>query len=91
MSKLRNTIKIKLTIFRYARRICDKFPAPLSVAYLVNSGSEANDLALRLAHQHTGNKAVITLDHAYHGHVISQIEISPYKFNKPGGKGCPPG
>ena len=83
--------KIKQTIFRYARRICDKFPAPLSVAYLVNSGSEANDLALRLAHQHTGNKAVITLDHAYHGHVISQIEISPYKFNKPGGKGCPPG
>ena len=32
---------------------------------------------------------MITLDHAYHGHVISQIEISPYKFNKPGGAGCP--
>jgi len=61
----------------------------LSVAYLVNSGSEANDLALRLAHRHTGNKDVITLDHAYHGHVISLIDISPYKFNKPGGAGCP--
>jgi len=73
----------------YAKRICEKFPQPLSVAYLVNSGSEANDLALRLAYQHTGNKNVITLDHAYHGHVISQIEISPYKFNKPGGAGCP--
>ena len=36
-----------------------------------------------------GNKNVITLDHAYHGHVISQIDISPYKFNKPGGAGCP--
>ena len=83
--------KIQLTIFRYARRICDKFPAPLSVAYLVNSGSEANDLALRLAHQHTGNKAVITLDHAYHGHVISQIAVSPYKFSKPGGGGKPEG
>ena len=33
---------------------------------------------------------MITLDHAYHGHVISQIDISPYKFNKPGGAGCPP-
>ena len=39
----------------------------------------------------TDSDEVITLDHAYHGHVISQIEISPYKFNKPGGKGCPPG
>ena len=34
---------------------------------------------------------MITLDHAYHGHVISQIEVSPYKFNKPGGEGCPRG
>ena len=38
----------------YAKRICEKFPEKLSVAYLVNSGSEANDLALRLAYQHTG-------------------------------------
>lgn len=32
---------------------------------------------------------MITLDHAYHGHVISLIDISPYKFDKPGGAGCP--
>ncbi len=32
----------------------------------------------------TGNKDVISLDHAYHGHVMSLIDISPYKFNKPG-------
>jgi len=73
----------------YAERLCKTFPSKLSVAYLVNSGSEANDLALRMAHQHTGNRDVITLDHAYHGHVISLIDISPYKFNKPGGAGCP--
>ena len=73
----------------YAERLCKTFPGKLSVAYLVNSGSEANDLALRMAHQHTGNQDVITLDHAYHGHVISLIDISPYKFNKPGGAGCP--
>ena len=42
------------TLVLYAKRLCDTFPAPLSVAYLVNSGSEANDLALRLAYQHTG-------------------------------------
>ena len=33
---------------------------------------------------------MITQDHAYHGHVISCMKISPYKFNKPGGGGCPP-
>lgn len=73
----------------YAERLCKTLPGDLSVAFLVNSGSEANDLALRLAYQHTGNKDVITLDHAYHGHLISLIDISPYKFNKPGGEGCP--
>jgi len=73
----------------YAERLTATLPGNLSVAFLVNSGSEANDLALRLAHQHTGNKDVITLDHAYHGHVISLIDISPYKFDKPGGTGCP--
>ena len=88
----------------YAARLTATLPGDLSVAFLVNSGSEANDLALRLAHQHTGdketevicsscvrpgNKDVITLDHAYHGHVMSLIDISPYKFDKPGGMGCP--
>ena len=34
---------------------------------------------------------MITQDHAYHGHVVSLMEISPYKFNKSGGGGCPPG
>ena len=36
-----------------------------------------------------GSKEVICQDHAYHGHVISLMEISPYKFNQPGGEGCP--
>ena len=38
---------------------------------------------------HSKSKEVITLDHAYHGHVASLIDISPYKFDKPGGTGCP--
>ena len=54
----------------------------LKVVFFVNSGSEANDLALRLATACTGSEEVITLDHAYHGHVISLMGISPYKFNK---------
>ncbi|VVC36764.1 Pyridoxal phosphate-dependent transferase, subdomain 2,Aminotransferase class-III,Pyridoxal phosphate- [Cinara cedri] len=67
-----------------AEKIVSKMPESLSVCFFVNSGSEANDLALRLARQHTGNTDIVTLDHAYHGHLISLIDISPYKFNLPG-------
>ncbi|XP_050477664.1 alanine--glyoxylate aminotransferase 2-like [Bombus huntii] len=70
-----------------ARRLTSLLPEPLSICFLVNSGSEANDLALRLAQTHTKNKDIITLDHAYHGHLTSMIDISPYKFNKPNGPG----
>lgn len=70
-----------------AHRLASLLPEPLSVCFLVNSGSEANDLALRLAQTHTGNKDIICLDHAYHGHLTSMIDISPYKFNKPNGPG----
>ncbi|XP_067008883.2 ethanolamine-phosphate phospho-lyase isoform X2 [Anabrus simplex] len=72
-----------------AQKLTSLLPEPLSVCYLVNSGSEANDLALRLARAHTKNHDVITVDHAYHGHVTSLIDISPYKFNHPGGNGKP--
>lgn len=45
-----------------AKRLTSSLPEQLSVCYLVNSGSEANDLALRLAHTHNGNKDIIVLD-----------------------------
>ncbi|PNF21325.1 hypothetical protein B7P43_G02103 [Cryptotermes secundus] len=70
-----------------ARKLTSLMPAPLSICFFVNSGSEANDLALRLARSHTKNHDIITLDHAYHGHLTSLISISPYKFNLPGGSG----
>ncbi|CAG12551.1 unnamed protein product, partial [Tetraodon nigroviridis] len=47
-----------------------------------NCSSEANDLALRLARHFTGHRDVITLDNAYHGHVSSLIDISPYKHHQ---------
>ncbi|XP_026321834.1 alanine--glyoxylate aminotransferase 2-like [Hyposmocoma kahamanoa] len=72
-----------------AERLVKTLPEPLSVCFFVNSGSEANDLALRLARVHTKNKDVITLDHAYHGHLTSMIDVSPYKFNLPGGPDKP--
>ncbi|XP_068611697.1 ethanolamine-phosphate phospho-lyase [Brachionichthys hirsutus] len=66
----------------YAERLQATLPDALSVCYFVNSGSEANDLALRLAWTFTGHKDVITLENAYHGHVSSVLDISPYKFHQ---------
>lgn len=45
-----------------AEKIINKMPGDLSVCYFVNSGSEANDLALRLARTHTKQRDIITLD-----------------------------
>uniref|UniRef100_A0A4W3ICN8 Ethanolamine-phosphate phospho-lyase n=1 Tax=Callorhinchus milii TaxID=7868 RepID=A0A4W3ICN8_CALMI len=69
-------------LVHYARRLTATLPSKLSVCYFVNSGSEANDLALRLAREYTGHQDILTLDHAYHGHVTSLIDISPYKFRE---------
>lgn len=84
-----NTRYLHENIVRYAERLTEKLPAPLEVCFFVNSGSEANDLALRLARAYTGNTDLVVIDHAYHGHVSSLIEISPYKFNHTGGRGQP--
>jgi 4-aminobutyrate aminotransferase-like enzyme/Ser/Thr protein kinase RdoA (MazF antagonist) len=84
-----NTRYLHDLIVTYARRLSATLPDPLSVVFLVNSGSEANDLALRLARAHTGAHDVLVLDHAYHGNLSSLIEISPYKFAGPGGSGRP--
>jgi len=75
---------------RYAERLTALLPGPLKVCFIVNSGSEANELALRLAKTHTRCEDVIVLDHAYHGHTNTLIDISPYKFNGPGGSGKKP-
>ena len=85
-----NTRYLHETVLHYARRLTEKLPDPLRVCYFVNSGSEANELALRLARARTRCEDVIVLEHAYHGHTTSLIDISPYKFNGPGGRGCKP-
>jgi 4-aminobutyrate aminotransferase-like enzyme/Ser/Thr protein kinase RdoA (MazF antagonist) len=75
---------------RYAERLTALLPAPLRICYFVNSGSEANELGLRLARAHTGREDVLVLEHAYHGNTSTLIDISPYKFNGPGGRGQKP-
>jgi 4-aminobutyrate aminotransferase-like enzyme len=85
-----NTRYLHDLILRFAERLTATLPEPLRVCYFVNSGSEANELALRLARAHTHAQDLIVLDHAYHGNTTTLIEISPYKHNGLGGIG-PPG
>ncbi|GBD31146.1 2,2-dialkylglycine decarboxylase [bacterium HR33] len=73
----------------YLERLLALFPEPLKVCYLVCSGSEANELALRLARAYTGRRDVMVLDHAYHGNTTTLVEISPYKYKGKGGAGRP--
>src|SRR6266852_3236164 len=85
-----NTRYLHDNVNRYAERLTRLLPAPLRVCFFVNSGSEANELALRLARAHTAREDIIVLEHAYHGHTSTLIEISPYKFDGPGGQGKKP-
>ncbi|GAB4459781.1 MAG: hypothetical protein Kow0031_39620 [Anaerolineae bacterium] len=84
-----NTRYLHDNLVRYAERLTATMPEPLRVCFFVCSGSEANDLALRLARTHTGRRDVVILEGAYHGNLTSLIEISPYKYDGPGGPGRP--
>jgi 4-aminobutyrate aminotransferase-like enzyme len=84
-----NTRYLHDAILDYADRLAAYFPKPLSVVFMVCSGSEANELALRMARTVTGRRDVICLDWGYHGNTSQLIEVSPYKFNRKGGAGKP--
>ncbi len=73
----------------YAERLAATLPAPLKVCYFVNSASEANELALRMARTFTGRRDMIALEGAYHGHTNALVDLSPYKHAGPGGSGAP--
>jgi 4-aminobutyrate aminotransferase-like enzyme/Ser/Thr protein kinase RdoA (MazF antagonist) len=84
-----NTRYLHDNINRYAEKLTSLFPESLSVCFFVNSGSEANELALRLARTYTNQRDLIVLEAAYHGNTNTLVDISPYKHNGPGGKGAP--
>tara|TARA_Y100000590_G_scaffold465834_1_gene639303 strand:+ start:3313 stop:4608 length:1296 start_codon:yes stop_codon:yes gene_type:complete len=84
-----NTRYLDETIVKYAQELTSQLPSDLEICYFTNSGSESNDLALRLARHYTNSKETIVFGSAYHGHTEALIEISPYKFNGPGGNGAP--
>lgn len=84
-----NTRYLHENIAEYARRLAGTMPDPLEVCFFVCSGSEANELALRLARTATGRTDVVVLGSAYHGNTSGMVDISPYKFDRAGGAGRP--
>ena len=64
-------------ILDYAERLLDTFPAPLGRVMLTCTGSEANDLAYRIAKAHTGGTGVIVTRLAYHGITDAVSQFSP--------------
>ncbi|NNF27672.1 MAG: aminotransferase class III-fold pyridoxal phosphate-dependent enzyme, partial [Gemmatimonadetes bacterium] len=84
-----NTRYLHDEILALAEELKATLPSSLEVVYLVCSGSEANELALRMALAHTGRGGVVVLDGGYHGNTKGLVQVSPYKFDGPGGSGRP--
>lgn len=80
-----NTRYLNRLMFDLSDRLTAKLPGDLKVAYFVNSGTEANELALRIARTAIGKKSTVVLDWAYHGNSGGMVDISPYKFKRKGG------
>ena len=80
------TIYLQPNVALYAEKLAAKMPGDLKVCYFVNSGSEANDLALLMARVHTQNYDLIALRNAYHGGNASGMGVtaqSTWKYNVP--------
>lgn len=80
------TLYLQPAIAHYAEKLAARLPGELKVCYFVNSGSEANDLALLMARAYTGSYDVIALRNAYHGGNASGMSVtsqSTWKFNVP--------
>ena len=63
-------------IYEYAKKLSSTLPGDLNVVYFVNSGSEANDLAILMARLYTKNHDIITLKNAYHGASTSTMGLT---------------
>ena len=92
LDRLQHTTTIYLhpAIGQFAEKLASKLPDDLEVAYFVNSGSEANDLAITMARLYTGNFDVLALKNCYHGAISSMMGITSHhtwKYPLPQGQG----
>jgi 4-aminobutyrate aminotransferase-like enzyme/Ser/Thr protein kinase RdoA (MazF antagonist) len=74
------------SMVEYAERLVQLFPEPLRVVFFVCTGSEANDLALRLARAYTRQHDVVVIDGEYHGNTTAVDEISTSLIDNPAAK-----
>lgn len=77
-------------IVRFAEQLTATMPQELSVVHFVNSGSEANELAMRMCEAWSGTQNMLAVEVGYHGNTSRAIDVSSYKFDGKGGKGAPP-
>jgi 4-aminobutyrate aminotransferase-like enzyme len=63
-------------ILDYVERLTATMAAPLSTAIMTCTGSEANDVALRMAEAVTGKRGIIATDHTYHGNTAAVAQLS---------------
>ncbi|PVW17335.1 aminotransferase class III-fold pyridoxal phosphate-dependent enzyme [Marixanthomonas spongiae] len=80
-----NTRYLHKEIINYAEALLKKLPKELSVLHFVNSGSEANELALRMAKTVTGQENMLAIEVGYHGNTNAVMDVSSYKFDGKGG------
>ncbi len=81
-----STIYLHPNIVEFGQALAAKLPGELKVCYFVNSGSEANDVAMLMARAYTGNYDLVALRNAYHGGNMSAMGLtahSTWKFNVP--------
>ncbi len=71
----------------YAEKLTSWMPDGLDCVFFLNSATDANELAIRIARQVTGQKNTIVMATGYHGHTNVALALSEYKFNGKGGKG----
>jgi 4-aminobutyrate aminotransferase-like enzyme/Ser/Thr protein kinase RdoA (MazF antagonist) len=84
-----NTRYLHENITNLAKELLETLPKELSVLHFVNSGSEANELAIRMIKACTNSDEIIASEHGYHGNTNGTIHISSYKFDGKGGNGKP--
>jgi ethanolamine-phosphate phospho-lyase len=70
-----NTRYLHPNVATLGQRLVNLLPAPLEIVFFVNSGSEANDLALRLARVYTRSKNTIVVEGSYHGHTLAGTNV----------------
>jgi len=78
------TIYLHPNVAEFGEALASRMPDDLSVCYFVNSGSEANDLAILMARLYTGNYDIVSLRNAYHGGGASTMGLtgeSTWKYN----------